>query len=581
MSTEVERENEKGRDERGQERIPFDAMVEMGGALGPTFEAQAIDVSRDGMHLKTAYLPDVGQPLTCRFEAGTAGSVLASGEVVWKQDEKKGGEFGVRFTQLDNGSVRTLEKIVGLNGRVERGADGGPRVRLHIDGLASPMRARVRGTSHDEVTVGSELGFLQVGKELELEDAESGGKRPARIDRVEVEIDPESRIPRLVVALRYEDVSEPVDTAGLEGAEQGDETDPSDATPDEAVHAADGEDGLDGEADEMDDDMEGGVKAAPAPVASAKAALEPEPKLKSAFARGAAGVAPAFAALTKRARTAFALLAAKRAAASAKEPARRTTAPAPGGGLHSSGKKVVRGETPPEVPGLRRIKIDKRHAALGGAAALAIAAVAFAMHKPSAPPPEAAPAVAAAPAPVAPAPVDPALANAGLQQPLVPAAPVAPPPPMVAPIPDEPPAAPAAAHKKTATAKVTPFGNGNVNHGNVLRLKMDGPIEKIQGALQPTGFLVTVPGRKSLEPAAPLAARDGRIASIKVANDGNGAELDVAFRDGVPQFQVRAKGDTLELVLAAPGKVEDHATASKPPTPVAKKEPRKTTHHKR
>ena len=142
--------------------------------------------------------------------------------------------------------------------------------------------------------------------------------------------------------------------------------------------------------------------------------------------------------------------------------------------------------------------------------------------------------------------------------PIMPATSVAPinvtPPPVVA---AAPPAI--ADHKKPG--KVTPFGNLGLTHGNVLRLKMDGPIDKINGAMQPTGFLVSVPGHKSLEPAGPLAARDARIASIKVSNDGAGAELEVAFKDGVPQFQVRAKGDELEIVLASPGKIEDKTTA--------------------
>ena len=81
----------------------------------------------------------------------------------------------------------------------------GTKVRLHIDGLGSPMRARVKDAKSRELTVGSELGFLQVGKQLELEDAATGGKRPARIDRVEVEIDPSSKVPQLVVTLRYDD----------------------------------------------------------------------------------------------------------------------------------------------------------------------------------------------------------------------------------------------------------------------------------------------------------------------------------------------------------------------------------------
>src|SRR3982751_3370166 len=55
----------------GMGRMPFDAMVEVGGALGPSFEAQAVNLSEDGMHLRTAYLPEIGQPVSCRFDAGS------------------------------------------------------------------------------------------------------------------------------------------------------------------------------------------------------------------------------------------------------------------------------------------------------------------------------------------------------------------------------------------------------------------------------------------------------------------------------------------------------------------------------
>jgi hypothetical protein len=97
---------------------------------------------------------------------------------------------------------------------------------------------------------------------------------------------------------------------------------------------------------------------------------------------------------------------------------------------------------------------------------------------------------------------------------------------------------------------VAPFGNGPVSHANVLRLKMDGPIEKLEGASTPTGFSVRVPNRRSLEPAAPLAMRDGRIASMHISNEANGADLGVSFKDGVPGYLVRAKGDVLEILLA-------------------------------
>jgi hypothetical protein len=114
-------------------------------------------------------------------------------------------------------------------------------------------------------------------------------------------------------------------------------------------------------------------------------------------------------------------------------------------------------------------------------------------------------------------------------------------------------------HKKAAALRVTPFANGPVHHPNVLHLKMDGPIEAIEGAQQPTGFAIKIPGRKSLEAAAPLAARDSRIAAIKVSNDQAGAELTVAFRDGVPNYRVSARGDTLVIALAPVGALDKTA----------------------
>ena len=132
---------------------------------------------------------------------------------------------------------------------------------------------------------------------------------------------------------------------------------------------------------------------------------------------------------------------------------------------------------------------------------------------------------------------------------------VPPPPPVETALVNNLPEAPDPGEHHKGKIHVAPFGNGNVQHGNVLKLKMDGPIEKINGGAQPTGFSVSIPGRRSLEPAGPLASRDNRIASIKVTNDGSGSELDVAFKDGVPSYLVRAKGDTLEIVLAAPGRV--------------------------
>jgi hypothetical protein len=136
-------------------------------------------------------------------------------------------------------------------------------------------------------------------------------------------------------------------------------------------------------------------------------------------------------------------------------------------------------------------------------------------------------------------------------------------------------------HKKQA--RVTPFGNGAVHHANVLHLKMDGDIGSIEGAQQPTGFTVKIPGRKSLEAAGPLSARDERIAAIKVSNDSAGAELTVSFKDGVPNYLVSAKGDVLVISLAAPAAaVSALAGRAEPDKTIAKKDEKggkSTKHH--
>ena len=525
--------NTEDRRAPGATRMPFDALVEVGGALGPSFEAQAVNVSEDGMHLRTAYLPEQGQPLTCRFDGGPGGqSVLASGEVVWSEGAERGGEFGIRFTDMDAESVDSLKRICGVpaaDGPNVAGAPGAPppvhsgsKVRLHIDGLASPMKAKIRDARALDVTVGSDLGFLQVGRQLELEDATSGNKRPASIDRVEVAVDPTSHVPQLVVTLRYSDTQS---SAELN-------------VPWTAPAAA----GNAPRASRADD---------------LAAVEEASARMKGALAENLSRVGPAVERFAERAKTMVKLLAKRRR--EEKSPVRRTTAPAPGGGLHAAGRRVVRGDDAIPVDGATVMKrpagpIFKRKATIAGAVMIAAVLGAIVLKKAHHDDVAdgASPGASSTTAEVAPP------ASGAMTPPASPveAAPAFPPtfaaPGQMASADD---AAAKGARKKHL--HVAPFGNGPVHHGNVLRLKMDAPIESIEGAQQPTGFVVKVPGRKAVEAAAPLAARDSRIAAIKVANGGAGAELTVAFKDGVPNYQVSARGDTLVIALAPVGTVDD------------------------
>ena len=124
--------------------------------------------------------------------------------MVWSRGADAGGEFRIRFTEMDAECVEALKSACGLQAGPPPIPAGG-KVRLYIEGLASPMRAKIRESQSGAVTVGSDLGFLQVGKRLDLENAQTGGKRPATIDRVDIDVDPTSHVPQLVVTLRYVD----------------------------------------------------------------------------------------------------------------------------------------------------------------------------------------------------------------------------------------------------------------------------------------------------------------------------------------------------------------------------------------
>jgi hypothetical protein len=197
----------------GASRVPLETLVEIcGNEPGiPAFEAEALDVSAKGMHLRTAYLPEQGAPLVCRFE-DRGREIVVEGVVAWRTESAKGGDFGVAFTALDSRSVDALRALVKTGDAGERAAPGeapsGARVRLHIEGLGSPMKARIRAGTTQKIQVGSSLEFLKVGRKLEIEDMDAGGRRAAQIDGVEVVVDPRTSVPQLVVALRFDGASE-------------------------------------------------------------------------------------------------------------------------------------------------------------------------------------------------------------------------------------------------------------------------------------------------------------------------------------------------------------------------------------
>ena len=422
-------------------RVQFEALVEVGAGSTGGFEAESLDVSPDGMRLRTAYLPEPGETLVCRFD-GFGGEVVAEGQVIWCHEQGRGGEFGVRFTRLDDRAAVLLDSMCTTTDGDEAEAEAarpeghvaqpGTRVRLHIQGLGSPMRARVRDATAGEVLVGSNLEFLRVGRNVELEDVDQGRSQVAQIEHVDVAIDPETSIPQLIVALRYDGAPasdgqrESVDavtsplrlgTARAMAAPRPEdparESTPGPGMPDrnatERSEAADAyaetaEAGVDDRSSSAYDDIAPEDASGPPPSGNepADGSETPAPGGRLAGAQAKANaigrkIGPALSSAANGARSVLGGILAKvrdkrrvrqqrHAEAAAVAPV-RTTAPPPTGALRSDGRRLFReSQPPPAVESLAPKKgMDRKRTAFGIVLGmLAVACIYFAATKVSA-----------------------------------------------------------------------------------------------------------------------------------------------------------------------------------------------------
>ncbi len=615
-------------------RIPFEALVEIGGAGTPAFEAESVNISTGGMHLRSAYLPELGEAVVCRFDTGQGEPICAEGEVVWRDEAGLGGELGIRFTNVDEPSAAALLEMCGVAPAVEKAKEPaspppearpqpavGSRVKLHIEGLGAPMRARVRKLGDKQILVGSALDFLKLGRSLEIETVDSQEHRPADVERVSIEVDPASNVPQLVVELRYTDVAEEdseVTPMAFVQPAPASEPEPMQAHQPAPMEEAEAEDeeyeasADDEPLDELEDEPPASFEAKPA----AATALEPTEEeelplrgigMKEGFGRAASRVGPALASVGSRAKTTVELLFAKSRGIDADvdddQPRRRTTAPPPAGALQAMGRRVVREPVPETVRVANKKKA--RAMVLGSAAGVVsvvgllsllggssdeaptapteLAAVTEMQAETPAPsefPPGFSPdtvvatvplfgpmplSTIAQPAPPAPEEAEDAeaaseaVAEAAAPKAIEPEAPAAAPAPVAAKPAAEKPSAPAP--KKAV--KVAAFTNGKVSRPITMRLRMDDTITSLRGTRTADGFTVVVPSRRSKDKAGPLASRDNRILHSAILNRPRGAELTMRFKDRVPAFAVRADGNELVIELESASKGKPSTVAKK------------------
>ncbi len=591
----------------GIKRVPVEALVEVCGLRDdvPAFEAESRNVSDRGIRLRTAYLPELGAPVVCRFDNG-GHEVLAEGVIAWCSPQARGGEFGVRFTALNSRSAQVLGQMCRGDAtgsdevRAESPEPGpgrtltaGTRVKLHIEGLSSPMRARVQQGDSAQICVNSSLEFLKLGKRLQLENVDAGDQSEAYIDGIDVVIDPDSGIPQLVVVLRSQDVEntpEPsiIDTKDNPGLRHSNRTESKSQEPASA------------------EATQAGVDSIAEDVAAMRGSLQ---KSLSKFGLLVKITGTRAASISKSLcdqgapvvqRWVGSWSGGRRQKVDRTKLPRRTSPPptqvaaGTSRGLRPQATPNARPDAVSATPAVSRRKTVLVGA---GAAALLVTVIAVASHSgapseasnssnplaraaasaqlasPNAPQPGLA-TPAAAPsgsALMAPVPLFGQTAMATLEP-----APLIPPPGTSA---MNPMAAQEMAAAKAATAAVAPgtefaseepsdtdksdgssatkpedvapWGKGKMRDPVIYRVKLDGPGTAIQGKTFSKGFSVIIPHRKAMESPKGYAKQDARVELVSAANGDSGVKLLWRFKDAIPGYRVRLRKDTVEFLISS------------------------------
>ncbi|MFO0562214.1 MAG: PilZ domain-containing protein [Polyangiales bacterium] len=652
------------------------------------YEADAIDLSIGGISLKTAFLPDVGSELDCRFvlDGNDPRTVQARGQVVWAKDNgNDAGAFGLCFTELSKGDRAALEKHCTPKSAQPAQAAQAPvdphaktvnvnvnavddRVRLRLPKMSEPLKAKVQQQVDGAVVVAMDLSFITLGDNVEVESVK--GKTKGILEDVQVDVDASSKSARLVltvsldgstaaertgrhaalvmpskptpvapqeaqtIAAKPVKKSAPVVVASRHDEDEHHEAESIKGTGTEVLSSKDGAARADAAAktsDESSDEESSLASRSSAPAWLVSAMTRLRLTSKAAWEKASPAIKSAFAALVTFAMTFSAKV---RARVTGKpvalpEPAkseRVTTAKS----APSASKPALRKQKPEAELAAEASAIDstapsmRRKYAMIGLGAFGLSAIVFALatsgreRRPQAPRPQVAvesapaatptnstsPGAAASDAPatntaanaaaptgepenngaVEPAPAnEPSLlqrnrgampsdlvaaarsrnANVDSEQPTVRR--------------EVPAITPARGARPTvasntpapiaANGPVRPLGSPAVRTGTVLRLRLDGPITNLAGgAAGADSISFRVQGRRVLDRAAAFVRMDPRIAGAGAYNRGGNAEFTLRFHGAAPQFNARARGDVLEVTLAAPAATASNARGATRPS---------------
>lgn len=200
----------------GAVRMPVDLLVQLSHdaeGASETYDADAVNLGAEGLGLRSAILPDVGQRLRCRFELpDDGGTCETEAHVVWASDTgTHHGEFGVRFDALEprvqavvdrwvstlEGTPRVITPVSTASPEPRRPTTKGKSAQVHLDGVGTSIEGIVTSEDAHRVSVAQPLPFLALGKGATLEIGEDSDRRALS----HVELIVENGVPRLVLTL--------------------------------------------------------------------------------------------------------------------------------------------------------------------------------------------------------------------------------------------------------------------------------------------------------------------------------------------------------------------------------------------
>ncbi|HVZ33223.1 MAG TPA: hypothetical protein VG963_12405, partial [Polyangiaceae bacterium] len=104
---------------------------------------------------------------------------------------------------------------------------------------------------------------------------------------------------------------------------------------------------------------------------------------------------------------------------------------------------------------------------------------------------------------------------------------------------------------KAESQVVEDFGQGRLTLPVVYRLRLDQAGGSLRGERTPTGFEVTIEGRRVVDSAANIGDRDERIAKVALHNGSQGTRVSFRFRHTIPGYKVWLRKDYVEFLISS------------------------------